>query len=242
MIKKIINKLISLIKTSKTTPLKTINVEYLRWLSFANAGMLNRGNIYCIDYAIRNLPSNNPIVEIGSFCGLSTNTISYLLKKHNRQNRIFTSDKWIFEGAENGGNLADTDISHSEFKSFVIEAFKRNVGFFSRSNLPFAIEVFSDEFFELWSSGKMAKDVFNRDIQMGGGISFAYIDGNHTYEFSKRDFLNTSKFLDKGGFILFDDSSDNSKFGCAKLMSEILSNRDYELVLKNPNYLFRKIN
>ena len=51
--------------------------EYVEWLCFANAGMLDRGNLYCFDYAIRNLPSSAPLIEIGSFCGLSTNLITY---------------------------------------------------------------------------------------------------------------------------------------------------------------------
>ena len=236
--KQMIKKLISKIKNLNS---KKIQSEYLNWLSFANAGMLDSGNIYCFDYAIRKLPSDNPIIEVGSFCGLSTNVISYLLTKHTKQNKIITSDKWIFEGAENGGSLGDSDILHSDYKEFVVETFKRNLRFFSKSNLPFPIEVFSDEFFELWSSNQIVKDIFDREIELGGGISFAYIDGNHTYEYSKRDFENTSKYLDKGGFILFDDSSDHSSFGCARLMKEILKNKDFELVLKNPNYLFRKL-
>ena len=238
MIKKILKKFFG----AKKEPVKKLDNEYLKWLSFANAGMLDPGNIYSFDYIIKNLPSDNPIIEIGSFCGLSTNTMSYFLEKHKKKNNIMTSDKWIFEGSENGGSIADSNISYPDYKTFVIDSFKRNVKFFSKSNLPFSIEVFSDEFFELWQNKATVKDIFNREIKLGGGISFAYIDGNHTYDFAKRDFENTAKFLDIGGFILFDDSSDKSSFGCGpKLMNEILENKDFELVFKNPNYLFRKI-
>jgi hypothetical protein len=45
-----------------------------------------------------------------------------------------------------------------------------------------------------------------------------------------------------GGFILFDDSSDKNPFGLTKLMKEIKAQKNYELVIKNPNYLFKKIN
>lgn len=61
-----------------------------------------------------------------------------------------------------------------------------------------------------------------------------------SYNFARRDFENTDRYLEKGGLILFDDSYDGSPFGCARLMKEIVRNRDYELVIKNPNYLFRK--
>ena len=236
MIKRIINKVKLLIN-----PIKIVEDEYLDWLTFANAGMLNPGNVYCMDYAIKNLPSTNPIIEIGSFCGLSTKEISYLLKKYKRSNRIVTSDKWVFENAEKGGSLGNSEIKHSDYRTFVVDTFKRNVGFFSGHNLPFPIEVFSDDFFELWKNSSTVTDLFDRELKLGGNISFAYIDGNHTYEYSKRDFLNISKYLDKGGLILFDDSSDNSQFGCARLTKEIIDDSNYELVMKNPNYLFRKI-
>ena len=220
---------------------KTISDEYINWLTFANAGMLHKGNIYCMDYAIRNLPSDNPVLEIGSFCGLSTNVITYLLAKHNKSNQIISSDKWIFEGAENGGNLGLSNISHHDYREYVISSFKRNMELFSRENKPYTIEVFSDEFFELWDRGDKVKDIFDRDIQLGGKFSFCYIDGNHTYEYAKRDFENVNKNLDVGGYILFDDSSDADPFGLTRLMKEIKNNKDYKLVMKNPNYLFMKL-
>ena len=217
-----------------------ISNEYINWLCFANAGMLERGNLYCIDYAIKNLASTRPIVEIGSFCGLSTNAITYYLKKHSKDNKMITSDKWIFEGAENRGTLGDSTISHSDYRLFVKESFIRNIKMFSQNNLPYPIEEISDEFFRLWDSHAKYLDIFGREIELGGEISFCYIDGNHTYEFAKRDFTNTDKYLEKGGLILFDDSSDDSPFGCKHLMKEIIENGKYELVIKNPNYLFRK--
>ena len=42
-----------------------ISEEYIDWLCFANAGMLSRGNLYCFDYAMRHLPTEDPVVEIG---------------------------------------------------------------------------------------------------------------------------------------------------------------------------------
>ncbi|TAF67025.1 MAG: class I SAM-dependent methyltransferase [Cytophagales bacterium] len=214
--------------------------EYINWLCFANAGMLNKGNAYLMDLAIAQLPTQNPIIEIGSFCGLSTNVISYLLKKHNKKNTIFCSDKWIFEGSDNQ-NVGNSDISHEKYRHFVKESFMRNVQMFAHDTLPYAIEEFSDDFFALWKQKTALKEVFGREVTLGGAISFAYIDGNHTYDFAKRDFENVDAHLDKGGFILFDDSADYYDFGSAKLMKEIKRNPNYEFIKKNPNYLFRKI-
>ena len=220
---------------------KELQDEYINWLSFANAGMMNKGNMYCVDFAIQHLPSAAPIIEIGCFCGLSTNITSYLLAKHHKNNHIIACDKWIFEGAEGSdGFLGNSDLTHSNYKEFVRNSFIRNVKTFSKSNLPYAIEEFSDDFFQLWNDNKTCKDVFNREITLGGNISFAYIDGNHSYEFAKRDFLNVDKNLEPGGFVFFDDSADYYSFGSSTLMREIKRNKAYELIMKNPNYLFRK--
>ncbi|MCP5049060.1 MAG: class I SAM-dependent methyltransferase [bacterium] len=238
MVKPKLRKLIYTARNALKT--KTFTDDYINWLCFANAGMLNKGNIYSMNLAIKNLPSNNPILEIGSFCGLSANIISYLLYTGGRTNKLLTCDKWVFEGSQHGGNLGKSNISHQQYREHVKSTFMRNVGFFSPQNKPHTIEVFSDEFFVLWEKNEPVKDVFNRDVQLGGGFSFCYIDGNHTYDFAKRDFENVDRYLDVGGYILFDDSSDDDPFGLTKLMREIKRNKKYDLVIKNPNYLFRK--
>ena len=59
-----------LIKVRDHLRMKKVEDEYLNWLRFANAGMISPGNMYAMKYAIENLPTNDPIIEIGSFCGL----------------------------------------------------------------------------------------------------------------------------------------------------------------------------
>jgi len=103
--------------------------------------MLARGNVYAMRFVLENLPSTKPVLEIGSFCGLSTNVISYFLSVEGRK-KIFSCDKWIFEGAENGGNLGDSQISHQQYHDFVKSNFIRNVEFFSPNNKPYTIESF----------------------------------------------------------------------------------------------------
>jgi hypothetical protein len=227
---------------SRSTPLPEVWSEYLSWLSLANAGMMDRGNVAGFDYALTNLPSAAPIIEIGSFCGLSTNTLTYLKQIHHRDNLLITCDRWVFEGSETGTTLDETtSVTHSEYRQFVKDSFERNVKTFSANDLPFTIEVFSDEFFDLWSQSAGALDIFGRDIQLGGPISFCYIDGNHTYAFAKRDFENTDRWLDRGGFILFDDSADGSGWEVCDVVSEVLRTGRYEKVANNPNYLVRKL-
>ena len=203
--------------------------------------MLNQGNVYCINYAIQHLPSASPIVEIGSFCGLTTNIITYFKEKYSVKNRLITCDKWIFEGSESGNMLGDSKtITHDEYKVFVKDTYIRNVRMFSRYDLPFTIEQFSDDFFRSWVKNERKTDLFEKECQLGGPISFCYIDGNHSYEFARRDFQNVDKYLEKGGFVFFDDSFYGSGFEVCRVVQEVLNCGRYELVAKNPNYFFKK--
>jgi Methyltransferase domain len=75
---------------------------------------------------------------------------------------------------------------------------------------------------------------------LGGAISFCYIDGNHSYDFAKLDFENCDRFLEKGGFMLFDDSADGSDWDVCKVVQEVIATGRYDLIAKNPNYFFRR--
>jgi hypothetical protein len=215
--------------------------EYIDWLCFANAGMLDRGNLFCLDHAIRNLPSDAPVVEIGSFCGLSTNVMTHYLSKAGRSNALLTCEPWTFEGATQAdAPLGKSSIRHSEYRAFVRDAYLRNISFFSRARLPYTVECDSDRFFEGWRRGDSVRDVLGRDVKLGGPISLAYIDGNHTYECARRDFENCHAHIERGGFILFDDSADGSGWEVCRVVREAVKDGMYEVALRNPNYLLKK--
>jgi len=217
-----------------------VDSYYLKWLGFANAGMMNAGNIYQLDYAIKNLPENGAIVEIGSFSGLSTNIINWMKVKYNKKNILFTCDKWDFEGS-NIEYLQESNILFSDYKIFIKESFIRNISFFSKNMTTHTIEAYSDEFFNYWASSSSKFDVFGNKINLGGEIAFCFIDGDHSYKQSLKDFKNVDKFLTIGGFILFDDSADFSNFGSRRTAKEVISKPNYKLISKNPNYLVQKI-
>ena len=221
---------------------EVISDNFIKWLFRANSGMFEKGNLWCFDYAISHLPSSSPIVEIGPFCGLSTNLISYFKLKHGVENKLFCSDAWDFEGADKKEFLGEHPyLKHSDYKEFVKDSFVRNVKFFSARDLPYAIELLSDDFFAEWIYGSELTDLFGRSIRLGGSISFAFIDGNHNYDFVRRDFYNVDRLLEIGGFVLFDDSADGTQWEVKQIVADVIASERYELVKKNPNYFFKKL-
>ena len=60
------------------------------------------------------------------------------------------------------------------------------------------------------------------------------------YDFVRADSENCDQFLESGGFLLFDDSSDDSDWEVRKVLPEVTDTKRYDLIAKNPNYLFQK--
>ncbi|MEM9799202.1 MAG: class I SAM-dependent methyltransferase [Planctomycetota bacterium] len=215
---------------------------YLQWLAFAVPGGLARGNVWCMDYAIQRLPTEHPIIEIGSSCGLSANAMTYMKERYGVGNALYTCDPWTFDGGpEVGEMLGDSQtVQSGAYRDFMKESYVRNTRFFSANDLPHTVECTSDAFFESWRAGATRTDVFGRSAELGGPAAFCYIDGNHTYEVAKRDFENCDEVLVDGGFLLFDDSGDDTDWGSRDVAREVARSGRYELIAKNPNYFFRK--
>jgi hypothetical protein len=213
--------------------------DYIEILRRVNPGMLHFGNIELFRIAINSLESNNPVLEIGTFCGLSSNLIAYLLKENNKTNNIITTDKW--KNANSTNFISNSNLRYSTVDNYVRESLKRNLEFFRVGNLPYSVNMLSDDFFLKWNSREPLIDLFDRQFETGGNFSFVYIDGNHTYDFVKRDFENSDALLEVGGYLMLDDSYDYSDWEVNKLAKEIERNTKYLLIKKNPNYLFKKI-
>ena len=141
------------------------------------------------------MPNEGAIIEIGSFLGLSTNIIALPDPKNTAgTTEIFNCDPWCFEEAEKpiGGYF---DASSKEFREYVMKVFATSLELFSKNRKPYAIEGTSEQFLRQWKSESAVKDVFGRETVLGGPISFAYIDGAHTYEAAKNDFLGIDRYL-----------------------------------------------
>ena len=212
----------------------------LDWLMPAVGGWLQRGNLYCFDYALRRLPPGTAILEIGSFTGLSTTILLTYRARIGASNPLFTCDRWNLADAGSQGLGPQGLVPATDYDAFIKDSFIRNVRFFGRGELPSTIELWSDDFFAAWRAGRELVDVFGRPARLGGPLGFVFIDGNHRYDFARRDFDNTDEFLAPGGFVLLDDSADAFGLDPARLAREIARRPDYELIIKNPNYLFRK--
>lgn len=214
--------------------------------SVIGEGMLHPGNIYLMDQAIREMPDGGAVLEIGSYGGLSANVLRYLMQKHGRNAPLFCCDAWVYEGLHDAtvpaGPWMDgrADVLRTDYMAYIKTSFIQAAKLLWPNDLPKAVHLDSDTFFEAWREGKFLKDVFEREVKLGGPISFAYIDGNHAYDYAKRDFDNVAEFLLPGALVLLDDSAKHQHFGSAKLAREIQGHPDFEVVRANPHYLFRK--
>ncbi len=236
-------------KTVFKQPKKIPSDPFIRRLraSVIGEGMLPEGNIYLMDYAIKNMPEGGIVFEIGSYAGLSTNVMLHLLKKNKKKNAFFGCDAWVYEGFNDHKETPKkhmdgrTDIDRISYMQYIKSSFIEATQFFHGKSLPHTCHMPSDQFFEKWNTNQEFVDVFNRSFHMKDQISFSYIDGNHSYKQAKKDFINVDSKLKLNGFVLLDDSAKTMKFGSVIYVKEILQNPSYKLIDCNPNYLFQKI-
>lgn len=214
--------------------------EYVVWLRHILGGYLDAGNVAAFEYCLREMPPDGAIIEVGSFLGLSTNVLAYAAQKYNRINPFFCCDPWNHAGY---GKTFSQYFNNGvpAYREWAKQIFKMNLSLFSKDIMPYSIELMSDSFFEKWQTCEQVVDLFGRTVTLGGGIAFAYIDGDHGYEGVKKDFQNLDQHLVSGGLVLLDDSADNSAFpGVRRLAKEVSADNRYEKVFKCPNYCFRK--
>jgi len=215
--------------------------------SVIGEGMLNEGNIFLIDHAIRNMPENGITFEIGVYGGLSTNLILHLLAKYNKEVLHYGCDAWIYEGFKDHLGVVENhidgkkEIERTDYMNYIKNSFINATTFLNPKHLPFICHSTSDSFFNNWNTKKKFTDVFNRDFNLNSKIAFCYIDGDHSYNQTKMDFNNVNQKLLIGGYVLIDDSAKGSHFGSAKFISEILKNPQFIKIYSNPNYLFKKV-
>jgi len=65
-----------------------------------------------------------------------------------------TSPTWLCD--------ANAVLEKGKLYSFSKESYVRNIGLFSRGDLPFKFEMTADEFFQAWNERKTCADVLGR--------------------------------------------------------------------------------
>lgn len=218
-----------------------IEDNYFRFAEYVCAGgMLEKGNIYVWDYVIKKLKKNANILEIGSFAGLSTVIINYLNKKYEKDLNIYTVDYWKLD--DDDKIFYDGKKTFKQYNEFVKQTYINNLNFFHPDNLPFSVHDSSQSFFNNLQKQETIEDIFDKNFKYPKSFDFCFIDGDHSYSGVKTDFENVNKFTKKGAYILFDDSADGNGFdGINKFVNKLLKEKNYKLIMKNPNYLFQKI-
>ncbi len=215
---------------------------FTSWLTLANAGMMDPGNLHCFNHAVERLPAGAPMVEIGAFCGLSTNLLGHFKRLHGKRNRLISVDPWLFEGAPDAaGMLGQGPVSFGEYRDHVMDSYRRNVRLFSKDDLPAAVELTSDAFFAAWDRGETVTDLWGEALKLGGGLSMVFVDGNHSYPFARRDVDNAARNLVAGGWLFLDDSGDGSGWEVTRVVDELRRDPRFRHVMANPNHLFEKV-
>ncbi len=212
--------------------------------TLVGAQMLHPGNPWLMNEAIKNMPQGS-VVEIGSYGGMSLALIWHLMKKHGRDNALFSCDPWIYEGfKDQAGNIEShmdgrVDVRRMDYMLHIKQCFESGIKLLCKERLPHTFYGTSKQFFDGWKNGAVIESVFGNPAAGGGAIAFIYIDGDHAYESAKQDFEMALPFLVSGSFVLLDDSGDGMPFGSAKFAKELHKTSSLELVATNPNYLFK---
>lgn len=230
----------------KAAPLPDDFIRRLR-CSIPGEGMLPPGNVESMAYAIQQLPNEGAVLEIGSFAGLSTNVIAYLLQKNGKINPFFTCDAWIYEGYHDHIDAmkspfmdGSSTIRRLDYMNYIKASFIHSTQLFSAKRLPFACHLRSDDFFHFWVKRSSVEDVYGRQTNLGGPIAFCYVDGDHAYATARRDADHVLDFLVPGGFLLLDDSADGQSFGSVQVAQELKKDTRLDLIAKNPHCLFQR--
>ena len=212
---------------------------HVAWIRRATRGEIHYSLDHVLDRAVAELPGSEPVLEIGSFCGLSTNLIAYLLRKRGRSNSFFTTDPWTFE-EEVGETVPGSSIPVTEYRALIQGQFKTNVAFWNRERPPHSFALSSDDFFVAWRDGQERTDLWGRSVKLGGPLAFCFVDGAHAAENVRRDFENVDAHLVAGGLILFDDSDPYGRYPHIYGIVEEALRGGYELLADYPAHLIRK--
>ncbi|HVT45799.1 MAG TPA: class I SAM-dependent methyltransferase [Thermoanaerobaculia bacterium] len=146
------------------------------WLEEPQAAMLMATTVM----AVLELPQA-AIVEIGSYCGQSTVAIGSAASAVSSSAKVYAIDP-------HGGFVGAADTPDGVYATHpTLEIFRRNI---SEAGLENVVEPIVKHSFEVkWTEP----------------IGMLFIDGLHDYENVSRDYAAFERFVQPGGYVLFDD-------------------------------------
>ena len=151
------------------------------------------------------LPKNSVVLEIGSWKGKSTWCIAQGLKK----GIINCIDPFNTAGEEGSKEIYE----RTKGDKSLIEQFRNNI-----AGIPAKVKIKTHQGFSSEFTGAVSK------------IDFLFIDGDHSIDGCKFDFINFHKEIEAGGFIAFHDYDPTRKdLGPTWVIENlILNNKDFE--------------
>ncbi len=196
-------------------------------------GFLMDDEAIALHEASKSIVKKNPtIVEIGSWQGKSSIVIASGLKKN--QGKLYCVDP--FNGAGDARSAVRYSKDAAALGRSLIEQFQKNISDAGLSDLVEAMPGFSSEVRKKWNETKH--------------IDFIFIDGDHSYEAVKKDFLDWSPIVNVGGYVAFHDTylnvpkdkSDRLHTGPGLVVKEfLLENSKWKLVSRaNSLFIFQK--
>jgi len=176
------------------------------------------------DFVLQTFPKFSIGLEIGVNEGFFSERIIEIVQPK----KLHLIDPWKFEDGEYykaGEKIQDQEMMDRRFenvcKKFTTEI-KKNQILIERGTSEEILPKFNDNYFD-----------------------WIYVDGNHTYDFVKKDLELCYLKIKNGGLITGDDYYDSEKFvdGVKKAVDEFINSGHVQLIqLKNNQFILKKIN
>lgn len=167
-------------------------------------GQSDEDKLHVLQSIFRVLPQGD-LVEIGSFQGRSAFAIAWLAKSYDIGNLIcvdpWNNNKIELQGGDSilARGASDVDLDRI-FLSFIASVgFLDNVGYIRDLSTDAATK-YAD-----YATRGCLPPTELKSLPINGEIALLHIDGNHRYDFVKRDVEVWGPFVMPGGWILLDD-------------------------------------
>ncbi len=213
--------------------------DYGRMIVKSVAGGLHPAVPGALEFAMSNLPYDAPIVELGAFCGLSTNLLAHCKVKQGLRNRIIACDSWGLGPAEK--TQAQTEQSGSDYGHFLRASFINSITTFCPEPHPYGVEMRPHEFSASWKRHEVVQDVLGRDIELGGPISFCFLRQKGQDYDVLQVLQDCDEYLSSGAFLLLDHCcSFSARKELENVFRHVKSSGKYELLIDGACRLLRR--